>query len=32
MIGFGGVMVATPLLSPQWEWIREVKDMKQLVP
>jgi len=31
-IGFGGVMVATPLLYPQWEWIREVKDMKHLVP
>jgi parvulin-like peptidyl-prolyl isomerase len=32
MIGFGGIMVATPLLYPQWEWTREVKDLKQLVP
>ncbi len=31
-IGFGGVMVATPLLYPQWEWIREVKDLKRLIP
>jgi alkyl hydroperoxide reductase subunit AhpF len=32
MIGFGGVMVAVPTLIPQWEWINQARDLKDLLP
>lgn len=32
LIGFGGVMVAVPTLVPRWEWIKQVGDLKDLLP
>jgi hypothetical protein len=31
-IGFGGIMMAVPTLVPQWEWIEEAKDLKDILP
>jgi hypothetical protein len=31
-LGFGGVMLATPILLPQWEWVRDLPDRKDLLP
>jgi parvulin-like peptidyl-prolyl isomerase len=32
LIGFGGVMVAVPTLVPRWDWIKQVGDLKDLLP
>jgi hypothetical protein len=32
MIGFGGIMTAVPSLVPQWEWIKEAEDLKDILP
>lgn len=32
MIGFGGILMAVPNLVPQWEWIEEAKDLKDILP
>jgi parvulin-like peptidyl-prolyl isomerase len=31
-LGFGGVMVATPILLPQWEWVKDLPERKDLLP
>ncbi len=32
LIGFGGVMVAVPTLVPQYLWINEARDLKEVLP
>ncbi len=32
LIGFGGVMMAVPMLQPQWGWMREVRGRIQIIP
>ena len=31
-LGFGGVMLAVPMIVPQWQWVKEVQDMKDIFP
>jgi hypothetical protein len=31
-IGFGGVMMAAPALAPNFDWVRQVKDARALIP
>jgi peptidyl-prolyl cis-trans isomerase C len=32
MIGFGGVITATPILYPNWEWMNEYREMEKQLP
>jgi hypothetical protein len=32
LIGFGGVMMAAPMLQPQWEWVRAVRERVKVIP
>jgi hypothetical protein len=32
MIGFGGVITATPMLYPNWEWVKEYRDDEKILP
>jgi hypothetical protein len=31
-LGFGGVMNATPILMPQWEWVKDLPERRDLLP
>jgi hypothetical protein len=31
-IGFGGVVTATPILYPNWEWVKEYRDGGNILP
>ncbi len=32
MIGFGGVITATPILYPNWQWMNEFRNAENLIP
>ena len=31
-LGFGGVILAVPMINPQWQWIKEVEGIQNLLP